>query len=214
MVSPSDLWVGLHNLGHRGWWSARYAARRATCGWYWKMGYLLWLESWRGPAHRLGQRLQPPPGFASEDFIYGETPLGTAYELLSWAGLQPEEHFCEIGCGRGVTGLVAAGVFQARVTGVEVVPALAQKARWLARALRLPVEVLEGPPYPTADLYFLTPTTWSEENWLRVVAQLEKAPDGSRALVLSQPLPGWRLEQKRSLPFSWGPNRVFLCVKS
>lgn len=214
MLSLSDLGVGLQNLGHRSWWSMRYAARWGLHSWYWRLGYALWLESWRGPAHRLGQNLEPPPGFEVEDFIYGETPLGTAHILLEWAGLKEGQHFCEIGCGRGVTGLVAAYVFGARVSGVEVVPALAEKARWLARALQIQVEVREQGPYPVADLYFLTPTTWSQENWRRVVGELEKAPGGSRALVLSQALPGWRLEQKRSLPFSWGPNRVFLCVKS
>lgn len=213
MLSASDLGIGLQNLGYRGWWSVRYGARWGLKGWYWRLGYALWLESWRGPAHRLGQGLQPPPGFQAEDFIYGETPLGTAYELLRWAEFKQGQHFCEIGCGRGVTGLVAASLFQARVSGIEVVPALADKARWLARALQLPVDIRENGPYPQADLYFMTPTTWSQENWARVVSELEKAPGGSRALVLSQPLPRWRLEQKRSLPFSWGPNRVFLCSK-
>lgn len=214
MLSPSDLWVGLHNLGQRGWWSMRYAARWGAQPWYWRIGYALWLESWRGPAHRSSERFQPPPGFQGEDLIYGETPLGTAHELLRWAGLRKGQRFCEIGCGRGVTGLVAASVFGAQVSGIEVVPELADKARWLARALQVEVNIQNGPPYPEADLYFMTPTTWSEVNWGRVISELEKAPGGSRALVLSQPIPGWQLELERSLPFSWGPNRVFLCLKS
>ncbi len=161
-------------------------------------------------------RLQPPPGWQSQDFIYGETPLGTARLLLEWAELQAGEHFCEIGCGRGVVGLVAHLVFGARVSGYEKVPALANKARWLTRALQVEqgVSIHEDGPYEQADLYFLTPTTWSEENWCRVCRQLDKASPGARALVLSEPLPGWRVLEKRSLPYSWGWNQTFLQIRT
>jgi hypothetical protein len=211
-----SVWAGLQNLGHRGGLALRYGARWGGQFWYWRLGYALWLEGWRGPAHRPGLRQQPPPGWQPEDFYYGETPLGTAYRLLSWAGLQAGQQFCEVGCGRGVVGLVAATVFGARVSGFEKVPALADKARWLARALQLEdgITIAEDGPYPEADLYFLTPTTWSAENWRQVCAQMERAPTGARALVLSEPLPGWQVLEKKSLPYSWGYSLTYLQVKT
>mgnify|MGYP003584439376 CR=1 FL=1 len=210
-----SLWLGLQNLCHRSSLALRYGARWGSHYWYWRLGYALWLESWRGAAHHPGLRTQPPPGWQPEDFVYGETPLGTAHQLLDWAGLQAGQHFCEIGCGRGVVGLVAHLVFGARVSGFEKVPGLADKARWLVRALQLENDVCiaEEGPYGAADLYFLTPTTWSLENWRRVCKQLEEAPGGARALVLTEPLPSWQVLESRTLPFSWGWSRTYLQVK-
>jgi len=209
------LWVGVQNLGQRLATSLRYGARYGSNHWYWRLGYALWLESWRGPAHRPGQQLQPDPDWSADDFIYGETPLGTAHQLLQWAELRPGQRFCEIGCGRAVVGLVAQLVFGAEVDGFEKVPSLADKARWLARALGVEknVRIHEEGPYPAADVYFLTPTTWSEQNWQRVREGLASAPTGSRALVLSQPLPGWTVLAQKSLPYSWGWNRTYLQIK-
>lgn len=209
------LWVGLHNLGQRAATSLRYAARYGAHHWYWRLGYALWLESWRGPAHRPGQRFSPDPGWTAEDFFYGETPLGTAHQLLQWGELCPGQRFCEIGCGRGVVGLMAHLVFGAEVDGFEKVPALADKARWLTRALDVErsVRIHEEGPYPAADLYFLTPTTWSEQNWQRVQNDLKSAPSGSRALVLSQPLPGWTVLAQKSFAYSWGGNQTYLQAK-
>ncbi|MBX3166947.1 MAG: hypothetical protein KF760_06030 [Candidatus Eremiobacteraeota bacterium] len=210
------LWVGIQNLGHRGSLALRYGVRWGSYHWYWRLGYALWLESWRGAAHRPGMAATPPPGWQAQDFIYGETPLGTAHQLLSWAGLQPGQHFCEIGCGRGVVGLVAHLVFGARVSGFEKVPALANKARWLARALQVEeaVSIREEGPYGPADLYFLTPTTWSAENWRRVCLEMAAAPAGARALVLSEPLPHWEVLETKKLPYSWGWSQTYLQIRS
>ena len=224
------LWVGVHNLGQRLALSLRYGARYGNKHWYWRLGYALWLESLRGPARRPGQyyaefvlansavavsTLTLASGWTADDFVYGETPLGTAHQLLQWGELGPGQRFCEIGCGRGVVGLVAHLVFGAQVVGFEKVPALADKARWLTRALGVEQHVLihEDGPYPSADLYFLTPTTWSEQNWQRVQDGLASAPSGSRALVLSQPLPGWTVLAQKSLPYSWGWNQTYLQTK-
>jgi hypothetical protein len=207
--------VGLENLGHRGALALRYGVRWGAHYWYWRLGYALWLESWRGAAHRPGQLLQPPDGWRPEDFVYGETPLGTAHQLLSWAELKAGQHFCEIGCGRGVVGLVGHLVFGARVSAFEKVPELAAKARWLARALQVEesISIREEGPFEPADLYFLTPTTWSTENWQRVCRKLEIAPPGARALVLSEPLPRWRVLETKKLPFSWGWSQTYLQVR-
>ena len=175
----------------------------------------MWLESWRGPAHRAGLRAELPPELEREDLIYGETPLWTAYQLLRWGGLQSSQTFCEIGCGRGVTSLLARLVFGARSCGYEALPELADKARWLARALELEVDFVTQStgPYPAADLYYLTPTTWSSSNWESVQRGLEQAPTGCQALLLTQPLPDWKLIEKRSMPYSWGWSQTYLMIK-
>jgi hypothetical protein len=208
----SDLAVALENLVHRGRLACRGAAQLGRQRWYWRLGYALWLESLRGPAYRLGHL---PAPLGREDLIYGETPLGTAYQLLNWGQLQLGQRFCEIGCGRGVTSLVARLVFGAQVTSYEAVERRADKARWLSRALDAGLEVVtqSGGPYVEADLYYLTPTTWSEANWNTVQQALEVAPSGSRALVLTQPLKDWNLLEKRLLPYSWGWSQTYLLLK-
>lgn len=212
----SDLAVGVENLAHRSWLAGLAASQLGGHRWYWRLGYALWLESWRGPAHRLGQQADLPPGFGREDLIYGETPLWTAWQLLLWADLKPQERFCEIGCGRGVTSLVARLVYGARVRSYEAIELLADKARWLGRALDAEMEVFtqSAGPYAEADLYYLTPTTWSDANWKGVQKGLLSARVGSRALVLTQPLPGWQVLNQRKMPYSWGWSQTYLLVKT
>jgi len=211
----SDLWVGFENLGHRSWLACRDASRLGRHSWYWRLGYALWLESLRGPAHRTVRKYALPEGLRSEDLIYGETPIGTAFDLLAWAGMKPGQRFCEVGCGRGVTSLVATLVFGAQSIGHEAVPALADKARWLTRALQCPGTIVTGHcgPYASAELYYLTATTWSADNLQRIQQDLAQAPAGARALVLSQPLPQWQTLEERKFPYSWGWCRTFLMVR-
>lgn len=211
----THLAVGLENLAHQGQMALRGASQLGGQRWYWRLGYALWLESLRGAARHARRGFEPPPGLQPEDFTYGETPLWTAHQLLSWAQLPRGGRFVEVGCGRAVTSLVARLVFDAEVTAFEVVPALADKARWLNFALQAGVEIFtkgEG-PYPTAALYYLTPTTWSDANIAKVAQGLSSAPAGSRAVVLTQPLPGWQVLEERPMPFSWGWSRTYLMAK-
>ncbi len=178
--------------------------------WYWRLGYALWLENLRGSAFRVA-------GLDCErDFIYGETPPGTAWQLLRWAQFEVGSRLVEIGCGRAVMCLVAELALRGQCRGYEALPELADKARWLVEALSLKthIETQQVGQIEVADLYYLTPTTWSEANFLQVCQALETAPKASKALVLSRPLPGWKVLATHSFAYSWGWTRTYLQVKT
>lgn len=166
----------------------------------------------RGAARHAAWRFAPPEGLSADDFIYGETPLVTARQILQWAEFPHGGRFVEVGCGRAVVSLVARLVYQAEVSAFEAVPELADKARWLDRALEAGLRIITSAhgPYPAAELYYLTATTWGQANLKSVAEGLEAAPSGSRAIVLTQPLPDWPVLEERLLPFSWGWCRTYL----
>lgn len=209
-VAEQSLWaVGLENLRHRLWMSWQGALALGGEFWYWRLGYALWLEGLRGSARHAPS--------SSSDWTYGETPLWTAFRLLQWAHAQPGQRLVEVGCGRGIVSLVAASVWGMPSVGLEALGERADKARWLVRALQLERIRIETSQVRAqveeADLYFLTPTTWSEENWRGVVQALEGAPPGARALVLTQPIPGWEILKEERFPYSWGWCKTFLQKK-
>lgn len=207
------LLTAAENLAHRVWlqgWSWR------QLGWsrpHARVSYALALDALRGPAHRAWQAIRRTGALSEADLVYGETPVASAELMLRLAEFPGGGRLLEVGCGRAPLCLVAAATRSASAQGWEVVPSLAARARWLARALDFPgVQIHQGAaglePLPDADLVYLACTTWSEENLARVVSQLGQV---TCAISLSRPLPSsqWRVVRQQRLPFSWGWSEVF-----
>lgn len=214
----SLLWVGVENLFHRAHTGAQGLVQLGLQPWYWRLGYALWLESLRGPAHWAGRADAPQQGWEEADFVYGETPIVTAYRQLLLAQFPRGGRLLEVGCGRGCLSLVAALAFGAKqVVGFEILPARASKAAWLVEALALKerIQIQSGDAtaqsLPEVDLIYLTPTTWGQQNWKRLTQWLSTAPEGCRAVSLTQPLPEcqWEILQKLELPYSWGNSVTY-----
>lgn len=156
----------------------------------------------------------------ADDLIYGETPVLTAFQLLTLAGIDHADHVVELGGGTSVFSLVATAAFGCRATTLEIVPGFVAKTREITAALGLErvrvklQNILEG-ALPEGTLYYITGTTFSEESWRALQRQLAVAPVGAKAISLSSPLDAkaWRVESRSTFPFSWGDNTVYMQVR-
>jgi hypothetical protein len=174
---------------------------------------------WSDP-FSLSRRAKRRLALPKADLVYGETPLLTAWHMLSRLGVDQVDHVVELGAGRATFSLVAVSAFGCRASALEVVPAFVQKTRELAARLGLDglqartADIL-ATPLPQGSVYFLTPTTFTDDSWRQLSQRLREAPEGARAISLSVPLPEphWKLEERTSLPFSWGENNVFFQVR-
>lgn len=190
-------------LGERSWYRALVRALNAA--YRWSDPFLL--------SKRAKRKLALP----REDLVYGETPILTAWHILSKVGVDQADHVVELGGGKAVFSLVAVSAFGCSATSIEVIPAFVRRTRQVSDRLgleRLSVRLgdILAQPLPEGTLYFVTATTFSEASWRRLDAQLVAAPEGARAVSLSIPLNRayWKIEEETILPFSWGENTVYL----
>ncbi len=76
---------------------------------------------------------------------YHPTPPERARELLELAGLAEGELLVDLGCGEGNVIITAAEEFGARAVGIEIDPALVERARRRVKELGLEqVQVIQG----------------------------------------------------------------------
>ena len=207
------------------WENRRYRKKlrgeeRATLGkfgWYRALNRTLQqVYRWQSPfaVSRLARRKVDLP---AKDLIYGETPLLTAWQILSRLEVDHADHVVECGGGRGLMSLVAVSAFGCRATMLEIVPSFVKKTRRVARLLglkRLESRVADilVTELPDASVYYVAVSTLSDDSWKQLQRQLAAAPVGSRAVSLSEALDSkvWRLDDQATLKFSWGENRVFI----
>lgn len=189
-------------LGDRSWYRA---LDRALAGAY----------RWSNP-FSLSKRAKRKLSLPREDLVYGETPILTAWHILTQLGVDQADHIVELGGGRGVFSLVAVSAFGSEATVLEVVPAFVRRTRQIAA--RLGLERLQArqadilsQPLAQGTVYFITATTFSDDSWRKLDALLCAAPAGSKAVSLSMPLNRayWRIDDQALMPFSWGDNTVF-----
>lgn len=171
---------------------------------------------WRNP-FLLSRSARKKIELPQTDLVYGETPIGTAYELLRKLGVDHADHVVELGGGTSIFSLVAVSAFGCRATTLEIVPSFVKKTRAVAGLLgltRLKVkqqDILKG-DLPEGTLYYLTGTTFSKESWTALQRQMAQAPVGAKAISLSMALDSkaWEERECLKLPFSWGENTVYI----
>src|SRR6476469_5789602 len=66
-----------------------------------------------------------------------------AFKLVRFAGVRPEQKVLDVGCGTGV-GAITAARLGAVVTGLDLTPALLEKARQNADIAGVSIEFHEG----------------------------------------------------------------------
>ena len=195
--------VEKERLGGFGWYrSLRRAIRRS---YRWKNPYML---------SRAARRKIKLP---ESDLVFGETPILTAFDLLTEIGVDQVDHVIELGGGTSLFSLVAVSAFGSRATVLEIIPAFVKKTREIASMLGLErLKIRQGDilteTLPEGSLYYLTGTTFSEDSWKALQRRMAEAPVGAKAISLSMPLDSkaWKKEQMLTLPFSWGENTVYI----
>lgn len=186
-------------------------------GWYRSLQRAIrWSYRWQNPylVSRAARRKIKLP---ESDLVFGETPVLTAFDLLTEIGIDQADHVVELGGGTSIFSLVAVSAFGSRATVLEIIPAFVKRTREIASMLGLArLKIRQGDilaeTLPEGSLYYLTGTTFSEDSWKALQRRMAEAPVGAKAISLSVPLDAkaWRKEQTLSLPFSWGENTVYI----
>lgn len=178
----------------------------------------------RRAAQGLGESAATTLGMDDGQLVYGELDVRSVAEILDAAGVEEGDRFLDIGSGEGLPTMAAALLYPERFVvcrGIEVVPALALRARAHARYLRdtghaaATIELLEGDVYEAArapdsaiaavlrdsTLALCFATTWSHEP-RRTLPRLSETlarvmPAHSRVVLVDARLvqaDGWRWE--------------------
>lgn len=209
--------VGLENRLYNAGLGLREAARLGGRGWWWRLRLAVRLAYLLDSPFRLSRREGHATGVSPDDLTYGETPVLTAWQILSELEAGPDDVVVDLGCGRGLVVLVANLAFGCRALGLDVVPSFVQRGTALARSLSLEgVEFrladFRSEALPEATLYFLAPTTLEPASWERLQHTMLAAPTGARAVCLTSPLPplGWETTDVRKRAYSWGAATTYV----
>lgn len=213
----SLLSLAWENRGHRKKISRLEVEKLGRFTWYRSLSRALKRTyRWKNPfvvSRAARKKLNLP----ETDLVYGETPVITAYDLLTQLKIDHADHVVECGGGTSIFSLVAVSAFGCQATVLEIVPGFVKKTREVASFLGLErVKVKQADiltdTIPEGTLYYLTGTTFCEESWAKLQRQMAQAPVGSKAISLSVPLDAkaWKNEETLTAPFSWGENTVYI----
>lgn len=175
--------------------------------------FLLYLKD---PPHRVILREKAVLAAADEDLIYGETPPLTMKILLEKVQASPEDTFYDLGCGRGLTVLTAAKVYNMTAVGVDMIPAFIERARKIQKFLGASradfiLSSFLDVDLSRATIVYTASTTFSEETMKALAEKLKTLKAGARVITLSAPLqsPHFAPTGSGVFYFTWGKTHAY-----
>ena len=184
--------------------------------WFWRLRLARGLSYLGVNPFKLSRRQGRRVEIAEQNLIYGETPIGTAYDILEELGANEEDTLVDLGSGRGTWNFVAALAFGCRGIGLEALPGFVSRSRAMAKSLSLDLEfeetnILDG-ELPAGTIYCVAPTTFDEQAWESLQQLMHQAEVGSKAIVLTKPLPkiAWKTLEESPRAYSWGESVTYI----
>jgi SAM-dependent methyltransferase len=208
-----------YNLGLNVWEAYNFG----RFGWWWQLRLRFFLnylpESPYAIIKREGRRAPVPV----ENLIYGETPCSTIKEILQQLEITSQDHFFDLGCGRGLNVFFVNRYFQIPATGIDVIPTFIKQAKALANSLKL-TEVKferENLAWLTMDqighgtIFFMAGTAFDDALLAKITLRLELLPKGVRLITLSDALSSelFHVTAVKRYHFSWGKTDVYFHEK-
>ena len=151
----------------------------------------------------------------SEIHMYGETSFSAWEKIAVAVGLKEDDHFLDLGCGRGRLCFWNSLIFGCRSTGVDWVPKFISRARFITSLLRISnvqffCKSLSAVSLKEATVVYLY--TYHPEEGLVDFSEL---PEGARVITVSEPLrrEDFVLDQELSVEYPWGVTEVYLARK-
>jgi protein-L-isoaspartate O-methyltransferase len=159
---------------------------------------------------------QPPKRLIQPQKLapYVSSPQPIVVKMLEIAGLKSGETLYDLGCGDGRIVTTAAKDFGAKAVGVELSPALAQRARQAVESLGLrdQVKIIEGDLMDVnlsgADVVALYLLTEANEQ-LRPKLERELKP-GARVVSLEFRIKGWKPSRVEKVEAHRHPYTIYL----
>jgi hypothetical protein len=140
---------------------------------------------------------------------YGETPIRTFAAIADAADITKQDHFLDLGAGRGKLCFWAAFWLGCTCTGVEQVPFFVRQARGLAALFRAPVRFhlgsMETADISKATVVYLYVMEWDE-------ALLEQMAPNARLISVGAPVESSSFAVVRKVParYPWGITDVYV----
>ncbi len=156
----------------------------------------------------------PNPYRMSYLFPYGETSLRTLYAMAQAVDLKPNDHFVDLGCGRGRAVFFLSQFFGCKATGIDLTPSFIKRAQALAhfhraRSVSFLCQDFLSYNFEKATCVYLYGSSYSQKTLQKLENQLLKLPSGSRIMTVSQPLSSIPYYASFEAAFAWGKGSLF-----
>ncbi len=157
-------------------------------------------------------------------YTYGETPLTTLEEIAKECQIKPADTVFELGCGRGRTCFWLRGFIGCKVVGIEYIPAFVERARRVAKKLKIDGVEFRNEDFLKSDftggtVFYLYGTCYEESFITQLIEKLKKSPPGTKIITVSYPLtdyckdPLFEVMKRFPAKMTWGIADVYLQVR-
>jgi hypothetical protein len=154
-------------------------------------------------------------------YAYGETPLTTYEQIAHACGIQPKDHWLELGSGRGKGCFWIARFIGCQTTGIEWVPQFVRRARFLKSLFRqknifFEIKDMREVDFTGSTVVYLYGTCLSDEFLQQLSEKMRELPQGAKVISVSEPLDCERLTLAKTFEvgYPWGNTEAFLHIKS
>lgn len=152
-------------------------------------------------------------------YAYGETPLATMEKIAIECALRPQDHFVELGSGRGKNCFWVSQFIGCKATGIEWIPSFVRLSRFIKALFQIEKLSFQMADFKQADLsqatfVYLYGTCLSEEQIRTVAQSIEKLPNNSKIVSISYPIKSRYLKLRKSfsVSFPWGETAAYLSI--
>lgn len=150
----------------------------------------------------------------SEVHTYGETPLTELASFLQKCSIGKEDHFIDLGCGRGRVALFVNSYFPCSVTAIDCVPRFINLAKSIeSRTNFICQNMLDSDLSSATHIYFYA-LYLSDEEFHQMIKRFSLLKEGTKIITASFALEEYSdnfttlFSQKAQFP--WGKTELFL----
>jgi hypothetical protein len=145
-------------------------------------------------------------------YAYGETPRATWEEISRLAKIDPDDVFCDLGCGRGLLPFWTAKKFGCKAIGIDWIPTFILRAQLLAYLFGLREVLFFKKRMREVELQEITVVYLYTFHQDEEEIDFSKMRKGARVISVSEPLKRSYLAVTSSMKalYPWGETDVYI----
>ena len=149
---------------------------------------------------------------------YGETPLTELFSFLKLCKVSANDHFIDLGCGRGRVAFFVHSHFNCPVTGIDCVPRFITLANQLASTLSnspsFVCKDMQTTDLSCATIIYFYALCLEEFDFSNMVRKFTTLKKGTKIITVSEDLqtysPLFKTLASQTASFPWGKGEFFL----